>query len=56
MDKEKEIDRPLERLPSVVATKSLLGNMIYTSKIAFNCLVKTGLFTESVVFALGLEC
>ena len=42
-------------MPSVVATKSLLGNMIDPSKIAFNCLVKTGIFTESVVFALGLE-
>ena len=39
MDKEKETDRPLERMTSVVATKPLLGNMIHTSKIAFNCLV-----------------
>ena len=25
MNREKEIDRPLERMPSVAATKSLLG-------------------------------
>ena len=40
-------------MPSVAATKSLLGYDRH--KIAFNYLVKTGLFTESIVFALGLE-
>ena len=56
LDGEKQIDRPLKRMPCSDATKLLPEKCNWsTDKLAFNCLVDMGLFTGKVTWGWNVD-